>query len=494
VEAIMILPRLVGRKVGEEIDGRLRLAKAARHSVAKIFPDHWSFMLGELALYSFTILVGTGLFLTMFFDGSSAERAYDGSYGPLHGAQTSAAYASTVEISFDVRAGLLVRQVHHWAALLFLAAIMVHLCRNFFTGSFRRPRDVNWLVGVTLLIMATANGFLGYSLPDDLLSGTGLRIISGGLLSIPVIGSWLTFLLFGGPFPGTALEQRMYATHVLIVPAAIAVLISIHVVIILRQKHTQFAGRGRNQTNVVGSRVWPTYAFRSLSLFCAALAVCAALGGLVQINPVWIWGPFHADAVTSPAQPDWYIGWVEGALRLFPPWEFRVFGYLVPAPFWPAIVLPVLTFLIMYCYPWLERRFTGDRAEHHILQRVRDVPGRVAVGVWAIAFLIMLEIGGATDLIARFSRQPVIGVVWFLRIGVLVLPVLAGMIALWVTRRLRASHAPHLADLPVAGLRRRPPRVRKGSSDDIARFGPGVADHAEVDAEDAPDPDRVAGP
>jgi ubiquinol-cytochrome c reductase cytochrome b subunit len=370
---------VIGRRLVRWLDDRLRASSLARSALAKVFPDHWSFMLGEIALYCFVVLVLTGVFLTLFFEPSTAETVYAGRWTPLNGEEVSAAYASTVTLSFDVRAGLLMRQVHHWAALVFVSAIVVHLCRVFFTGAFRRPRELNWLIGVTLLLLAVFNGFTGYSLPDDLLSGVGLRIAYSITLAIPVVGPWLAFLLFGGEFPADQIIHRLFVIHVLVVPGALAALIGLHMAILVRQKHTQFPGPGRTEHNVVGAKLWPTYTAKTLGLLCGILAVLFGLGGLVQINPVWLYGPFDPAQVTSPAQPDWYIGWVEGALRMYPPWELTLFGHLLPNPFAPAVLVPGLTFLGLYAWPFLEARLTGDRQPHQLLDRPRSVQGgRVA--------------------------------------------------------------------------------------------------------------------
>ena len=362
------------------IDERLGASSFTRQALNKVFPDHWSFMIGEIALYAFLILVLTGVFLSLFFEGSTGEVVYQGSYDPLRGVEVSRAYNSVVELSFDVRAGLVMRQIHHWAALVFIAAMVIHLCRIFFTGAFRKPREINWIIGVTLLLLGIFNGFTGYSLPDDLLSGTGLRIAHSIALSMPLVGSWIAFLVFGGEFPADEIIGRLLVVHIMIVPAAIGGLIVAHLAILWRQKHTDFPGPGRTETNVVGSKLWPTYAAKSVSLFLAVFAVTALLGGLVQINPVWLYGPFRPEQVSSPAQPDWYMGWVEGALRLMPAWELRAFGYEIPNPFFPAVLLPGITFLLLYAWPFLEARFTKDLEPHHLLDRARDHPARTAVG------------------------------------------------------------------------------------------------------------------
>ncbi len=269
------------------VDGRLGASHFTRTALDKVFPDHWSFMLGEVAMYCFVVLVLTGVYLTFFFVPASEEVVYQGSYEPLRGVEMSAAFASTLDISFSVRAGLVMRQMHHWAALVFVAALVLHLCRVFFTGAFRRPREINWIVGVTLLVLSIANGFFGYSLLDDLLSGTGVRVAYSIALSIPVVGTWLAFLFFGGEFPATDFLTRFFVLHVLLLPALIVGLLSAHLAILWRQTHTQFPGRGRSERTITGSRLWPTYMLKSVALFFLVTAILAGLAGLAQINPVW---------------------------------------------------------------------------------------------------------------------------------------------------------------------------------------------------------------
>ena len=437
------------------LDERLGGASFVRSALRKAFPDHWSFMLGEIALYAFVVLVLTGVFLGFFFDASLAETTYEGSYEPLRGQEVSDAYASVMELSFDVRAGLVMRQIHHWAALVFIAAILVHLCRIFFTGAFRRPREINWVIGVTMLLLAIFNGFTGYSLPDDLLSGTGLRIAYSIALSIPVVGTWITFLVFGGEFPSTEVIGRLYLVHILIVPATLGALIAVHLAILWRQKHTQFAGPGRSEDNVVGSVFWPTYAARSVGLFFATFAVIAALGGLVQINPVWLYGPFRPEQVTSPAQPDWYVGWLEGALRLFPNWEFEIFGYLVPNPFFPGILLPGITFTLLYAWPFLEAWVTKDQLPHHLLDRPSDRPVRTSLGVATLTFYAVLLGAGSNDLIAKWLRISVLTTTSIFRVLVFALPVVLGGATYYVLRAFKRSGVEHPGEMPLSALARR---------------------------------------
>jgi len=430
-------------------DDRLSGASFTQHALNKVFPDHWSFMLGEVAAYSFLVLLLTGVFLTFFFDPSVAETIYEGSYGPLHGVGMTEAYKSTVELSFDVRAGLVMRQTHHWAAIVFIAALVLHMMRVFFTGAFRRPRDLNWMVGVTLFLLAFFNGFTGYSLPDDLLSGTGLRIAYSIALSVPIVGSWMAFLVFGGEFPAQDIIPRLFVTHVLIVPLLILGLLTVHLAIVWRQKHTDFPGPGRRETNVVGSKLWPTYAVKSTGLFFAVFGVLVAMGGLLQVNPVWLYGPFHPDQVPSPAQPDWWLGWVEGALRIFPPWEARALGYEIPNPFFPGVLLPGITFTVLYLWPFLEARFTGDREPHHLLDRARDRPVRTAMGVTTLTFYVILQLSASNDLIAHHANMSVQTITRAFQVIVIAVPPLVGYLTYRLMKGLRVSRAERFSTTPL---------------------------------------------
>jgi len=411
------------------VDDRLGAAGYVRKSMNKVFPDHWSFMLGEIALYSFVILLLTGTYLSFFYTPSLTEVVYDGSYVPLKGVTMSQAYASTLDISFDVRGGLIMRQIHHWAALLFMASIVVHLMRVFFTGAFRKPREINWVIGVGLLVAGILEGFAGYSLPDDLLSGTGLRIAYSIALSIPVVGTWAAFLVFGGEYPGTAILDRLYAGHILLIPGAILGLITFHLALVWYNKHTQFAGPGRTETNVVGSRMFPSYAAKAGGFFFLVFGVLAALGGLAQINPVWLYGPYNASQVSAGSQPDWYVGFLDGPTRLMPNWEISGLGYTVPINVLvPTVVLPGIIFTIMALYPWLEARLTGDHEYHNLLDRPRDVPVRTAIGAMSIAFYLVLMLSGGNDVIAAIFHVSVNLITYVGRVALFVLPPLVYMI------------------------------------------------------------------
>jgi ubiquinol-cytochrome c reductase cytochrome b subunit len=419
----------VAGNVANYVDERTGSAKWLKKNLNKVFPDHWSFMLGEIALYSFVILLLSGTFLTFWFDPSMEHVVYEGSYQPLKDVEMSAAYASALNISFDVRGGLLMRQIHHWAALIFIAAIVVHLLRVFFTGAFRKPREFNWILGVGLLTLAIVEGFLGYSLPDDLLSGTGVRIAHAIIQAIPVVGTYLSFFVFGGAFPSEIFIPRIYVVHILLIPGIMLALITVHLMLVWYQKHTQYPGPGRTEKNVVGYPLMPVYMAKAGGFFFIVFGVTALLGATASINPLWLYGPYTPGQVTAGSQPDWYMGWLDGLVRMAPPWETYAFGYTIS---WniliPALIVPGIIFTGMALYPFIESWITGDKREHHILDRPRNVPNRTALGAMSITFIIVSLINGGNDLIATHFDLSINQIMWGTRIGIIVLPPLAFVI------------------------------------------------------------------
>ena len=415
------------------IDERTSISGAVKFLGRKIFPDHWSFMLGEIALYSFVVILLSGTFLTFFYDPSMVEVHYDGSYVPLKGIHMSAAYSSTLNITFDIRGGLLMRQVHHWAALLFVAAIGLHMLRVFFTGAFRKPREINWVIGFVLFILAMAEGFTGYSLPDDLLSGNGLRIIDGMIKAIPGIGTWISFLLFGGEFPGNDVIPRLYVLHIMLLPALVIALIAIHMVLLIINKHTQFAGPGRTNDNVVGSPILPVFAAKAGGFFFLVFGIIMLIASLFTINPIWNYGPYDPSPVSAGTQPDWYIGFADGMLRLMPPGlEFVVNGYTWSLNLLIPIVVLMLFIVIVMVYPFIEAWVTGDKREHHIAERPRNQPTRTAIGAAGVSFYAVLWAGAASDLIATHFRTTIEGVILTLQILLIVGPIAA----FWMAKKI----------------------------------------------------------
>lgn len=420
------------------LDRRTGAGKAVREFARKVFPDHWSFLLGEVALYSFIVLILSGIFLTMYFVPSMGHITYPEDSLPvtMQGVGMSEAFASTLRISFEVRGGLLMRQIHHWAALLFMAAIVAHMLRVFFTGAFRKPRELNWLVGFTLLILGLLAGFSGYSLPDDVLSGNGLRIADGVARSLPIIGSYASLALFGGEFPGTDIIPRLFTVHILLVPGLIIALVTVHLILVVVHKHSQYPGPGRTEKNVVGYPVLPVYAAKAGGFFFIVFGFLALLGAFVSINAVWAHGPYDPSPVGAGAQPDWYMLFLEGGLRLMPGWEFVIAGFTVSLNILiPGVVIPGLLFTALAVWPFIESAVTKDRGEHHLLDRPRNAPVRTATGVSIITAFMVLNLAGANDLIATHFELSLNGITWFLRIAFFVGP----WFAFWITKRICLS-------------------------------------------------------
>ncbi|MFI8966652.1 cytochrome bc complex cytochrome b subunit [Streptomyces sp. NPDC053493] len=414
-----------GERIADWADGRLGIYTLAKANMRKIFPDHWSFMLGEVCLYSFLIIILTGVYLTMFFHPSMNEVEYAGSYVPLQGQLMSEAFNSTMHISFEVRGGLLIRQIHHWAALIFLAGMFVHMMRVFFTGAFRKPREINWLFGFLLFFLGMFTGFTGYSLPDDLLSGTGVRFMQGAILSVPIVGTYLSMFLFGGEFPGGDFVARFYSAHVLLLPGIMLGLVVAHLILVFVHKHTHFEGPGRTNKNVVGMPLLPVYMAKAGGFFFLVFGVIAVIAAIASINPIWAIGPYRPDQVSTGAQPDWYMGFAEGLIRVMPGWEINLWGHtlvlgvMIPLAIFPAVLAAIAV------YPFIESWITGDKREHHIAQRPRNAPTRTAFGVaWITAYMVML-VGGGNDLWATHFHLSLNSITWFVRIFFFVGPVIA---------------------------------------------------------------------
>ena len=365
--------------------------------------DRWSSLFGQVAVYSFVVTAITGVFLLFYYKPSMSQVTYHGSYRKLDGVQMSQAYRSTLDISFDVRGGLLMRQMHHWAALLFIAAVCAHLLRLYFTGGFRRPRWLNWLIWVTLLVLGMVAGVSGTILPDDLLSGGSLSVLDGVTLSVPVIGTHLMLWIFGGDFPGHVVIARAYWLHVAVLPAVMVALFAL-----LRR-------RGR-----------PVITPVSVVMFWFTCATLALLGAFAQVNPVWLFGPYQPGSISAGSVPGWYMGFLDGALRIMPGWEISVFGHpLSLAVLVPGVLVPGAFFTVLAVYPLLDRRLSGDPAGGRLLERPRDAAKRTAFGAAGITFYGLLWAAAANDQIAYHLRLPLFAVTWFFRVAVLTAPVLA---------------------------------------------------------------------
>jgi ubiquinol-cytochrome c reductase cytochrome b subunit len=426
------------------VDERTGAAPFLKKTLRYLFPDHWSFLLGEVALYAFMVLVGTGIYLAMFFEPSFAETVYTGPYVPLQGVTMSEAYRSVVDLSISVDAGLLMRQTHHWAADVFVAAIVLHLLRIVLTGAFRKPREITYLIGVMMLFTALLEGYLGYSLVDDLLSGMGLAIGYGVALSLPFIGGNLGLLIWGAPYPGDpTFESRMYIAHVLLFPALIAAMIGAHLALVASRHHTQFRRRAdQTDRRLIGVPTFPGQTPRSLGLMAAVAALLFGLGGLVQINPIWLWGPYETALGTNGAQPDWYLGWLIGALRLMPGFDVTISGYtLVPNPFWGGALFPIVVLVVLLGLPWFERRITKDRRSHNVLDRPRDAPGRTGFAVAFLAWVVLIFVAGGVDRSTVFFGLSYPMQIWVFRGLVIFLPIILFFAVRGLCRGLQQAEA-----------------------------------------------------
>ena len=394
----------------------------------RVVPLHWSNLFGVVALACLAVVTVTGVVLMFHYTPSSATVAYDGAYPTLHGAQVSEAFASTMHVSFEVPGGLALRQAHHWAALLLPAALLAQLLVTFFTGAFRRPRRAGWVLLFLLLIAALAGGWSGYALPDDMLSGTGLRIVEGITLGIPVVGTWLKDLLFGGAFPGEIIE-RLYPLHLAVVPAMIALLV-VRVALLARHRPPQFAGPGRTEANVVGVPVLPDAAARAGGLFAIVTGLVVLISATVTVNPIWLYGPAASGDASAGSQPDWYTGFLDGALRLVPPgWEIvwldRTWTLAILVP----LALVTVFLVAVAVYPFVEEWITGDHREHHLLDRPRNMPTRTGIGVAGIVFYGVLWVAGSADLIATHFGLAFEHVIVALQVSIVVGPILGFVIA-----------------------------------------------------------------
>lgn len=407
----------------DALDERLRLRKPGRKVLNKVFPDHWSFLLGEVALFSFVVLVLTGIFLTMFYRPTADPVTYQGAMSLYEGRELPGAFESIVRLSYDVPGGLFFRRLHRGASHLFIAATVLHMLRILFTGAFRRPREINYHVGIGLLMLTFAAGFTGYSLPYDALAGTGIRIAYSSLLAVPYVGDQLAFWIFGGNFPAGNLVPRFYVFHVLMIPALLIGLISVHLVIMTRQRHTQFPRPGIDGHRfVVGKPLWPSQFSASTTLMLWISGLLAAAAVLIPWSDVLLIGPYVAGEVGNQAQPDWFLFWLEGALRVFPALEFRMLGMTVSGVFVAGVLLPGGIFTVLVAYPFVERRVYDLEGDWHVLQNPLNIPLRAAVSIGTFSFVLLLSAAATNDIMSRMTGLSIESITWFFRVACVVVP------------------------------------------------------------------------
>ncbi|WP_350348908.1 cytochrome b N-terminal domain-containing protein [Agromyces sp. G08B096] len=419
-----VTDRLAARAGRARVFGR-QLSDVTDELRRRAIPLHWTNLFGVVTFACLVVVTVSGLLLMFFYTPSSELTTYEGGYAPLHGAEVSQAFASTMRLTFEIPGGLLVRQAHHWSALLLPASIIMQLATTFFTGAFRRPRRGMWLLLFGIFVAALAAGWSGYALPDDLLSGTGLRITEGIALGIPVVGTWLTFGLFGGEFPGEIIE-RLYPLHIVVFPALLIGLVAFRGYIAWKRRPPQFPAPGRTNRNIVGIPLWPTAAARATGLFLIVCGLLTLVSATVTVNPIWLYGPAAPGDASAGSQPDWYTGFLDGALRLVPPgwevvWLDRTWTLAVIVPL--AVVTIYLGAIAVY--PFVEEWASGDRREHHLLDRPRNAATRTAIGVAGIVFYGTLWIAASADLISTHFHVSFEHVILALQITLLAGPAVA---------------------------------------------------------------------
>ena len=417
----------------DALDERLKLRGPGRKVANKVFPHNWSFLLGEVALFSLVVLVATGIFLTMFYRPSTAPAVYDGANELYRGASLPAAFESILRLTYDVPGGLLFRRIHRGASHVFIAAAILHMLRIMLTGAFRRPREINYHVGIALLTFAFAAGFTGYSLPYDSLAGTGIRIAYSELLSFPVVGDRLAFWVFGGDFPTGDVIPRFFVFHVLVLPGIIIGAVSVHLLLVGRQRHTQFPVRGIDGHRFIyGKPLWPSQVAESTTLILWVGGLLALAAVFIPWSDVSLLGPYVAGEVGNNAQPDWFMFWIEGMLRIFPPLEFSLFGLMtVSGPFIAGIVLPGVVFTYLAIYPFLERRLYGLSGEWHVLQNPLEIPLRAASMLGVFSFVLILSAAATNDVLSRLLGLPIEAMTVTFQVTSVVVPL---VLAFWIHR------------------------------------------------------------
>jgi ubiquinol-cytochrome c reductase cytochrome b subunit len=420
----------------DNLDDRLGLRKPSRKVANKVFPHNWSFLLGEVALFALVILVLTGVFLTMFFRPSTAPVTYSGSLELYDGIELPAAFASILRLSYDIPGGLFMRRVHRGASHLFIVGIVLHMLRIILTGAFRRPRELNYLIGIGLLTLAFAEGFTGYSLPWDSLAGNGVRIAYSMLLSFPVVGDRLVFWVFGGGFPTGDVVPRFFVFHVLLMPGLIIGAVTVHLVLLVRQKHTQFPHLGIDGHRLVfGKPLWPAQFGESITLMLWVGGLLAAAAVLIPWSDVTLLGPYVPGEVPNNAQPDWFMFWIEGALRIVPGFEIDLPGVTISGPFIAGIILPGLVFTGLMVYPFIERKVYNLEGDWHVLQNPLEIPLRAAMVVGTFLFILILSAAATNDILSRLTGVPIELVTWFFRITTILVPALLSWLIWRYSRR-----------------------------------------------------------
>ncbi|MFB6139812.1 MAG: cytochrome bc complex cytochrome b subunit [Halosimplex sp.] len=431
------------------VDDRLDL-ESDRDLLGKAFPAEDSFLLGEVALFCFLVLVLTGVFLGFFFEPSTSDVTYQGSVARFQGQDVPEAFVSVLNITYDVPFGMLIRRMHHWAAHLFIASLALHMLRIFFTGAYRNPREPNWLVGTGLAVMSMGAAYTGYALPFDEFASTATGIGYNLAKSIPLVGATFSKLIFGGSYPSSATIPRFYFLHVLIIPLTIAGLLAVHMVILVRQKHTEAerdgdvpgpepdgtAGDGgtavgaegaadprtavdrEDDSVVVGLPAFPNQAAVSAVVFFLTLATLSLLAGFLPVHNVAAYGPNDPAGTPNLIMPDWFLMWVYGFLKLLPSWlsvHVPLLGE-INAEFVGGILAPTLVIGVVAAWPFIDYY----RDPEHFALNPLDRPRQTAVGVFGVTFIMIASIAGMNNIAAEVlgtETGPVNAVLWWAIVG-----------------------------------------------------------------------------
>lgn len=403
--------------------------------LGKAFPADDSFLLGEVAIFSFVIVVLSGIFLGTFYEPSSADVAYQGAVSQFQGEQMPAAFVSVLNITYGIPFGMFVRRIHHWGAHLFIASLGLHMLRVFFTGAYRNPREINWVVGSLLAILAMLASYTGYSLPYDEFATTATGIGYNIALSIPLIGDFIAELLFAGEFPASGTIPRLYFLHVLLIPLAILLLLAAHMFILMTQKHTE--GRRSSEdadgadveeeddSVIIGLPLYPNQAAVSVLVFSLTAATIAFLAGFLPVHNIAAYGPNDPASTPAIVMPDWFLMWFYGFLKIIPSsFTFHVVGIEFNTEFWGGVFFPAIVFAVLIFWPFIdqsdeERHFSADPLS-------RPIP--TAIGVGAIVLVLVASLAGMNNLLATALGMSVGAVTPILTILVIVLPIIAAVL------------------------------------------------------------------
>ncbi|MEF8822179.1 MAG: cytochrome bc complex cytochrome b subunit [Halovenus sp.] len=467
-------------------DDRLDL-EGGRSILGKAFPAEDSFLLGEVALFCFVLLVLSGMFLGFFYEPSISNVEYEGSVAEYQGEEMPESYVSVLNITYDVPFGMLLRRMHHWAAHLMVASMALHMLRVFFTGAYRNPRELNWVVGTALAGATMFAAYTGYALPFDEFASTAVGIGYNVALSIPIIGETVANIAFGGSFPSSATIPRFYFLHILVLPLVIAGLIGVHMAILVRQKHTEAQrdedvmpagptraavdrrtavegdsasggtaadggspsdsgtaadggavahGGGATKSRsrqvdrdddsvVVGLPAFPNQVAVSAVVFFLTLATLSLLAGFLPVHNIAEYGPNDPASTPSLIMPDWFLMWGYGFLKLIPSWmSFDLLGIHFSAEFIGGLLLPGIIFGVVALWPFIDY----DEKPVHFTADPLERPFQTAVGVAAVLFIMIASIAGMDVIVADIVGMSTAQLKPYFIGSLIAIPILGGLI------------------------------------------------------------------